>query len=173
MLRPKKIVPLALGAALCLLLCASCEENGSPASDTPLASPSPAAESAAAPSATPDQEEGILYENADLGFSLTFPESWDGKYGILPLDDSIEVNHTQTREEVGEGNGLLFAIVRYSLTDDVDGMEVIATTEDAQYVVIYPADTGVTPTNASADEYLAMLEEAPSVVGTIRLLVSP
>ncbi|MCC8123097.1 MAG: hypothetical protein LIO58_06130, partial [Oscillospiraceae bacterium] len=138
-----------------------------------LASPSPAEDLIATQSATPEQEEGILYENEDLGFSLVFPQSWDGKYGILPLDDSIEVHHTQTREEVGEGNGLLFAIARYSLTEDTGSMEIIATTEDAQYVVIYPADTGVTPTNPSADEYLTMLDEAPSVVSTLQLLVSP
>lgn len=56
------------------------------------------------------QENQNIYKNEDLGFSLNFPEEWEGKYLIEEGDNSISVFDKDIYDR-GQG-GLLFTINR-------------------------------------------------------------
>ena len=95
-----------------------------------------------------------LYTNTAYGFTLTFPESWRGRYIITEHGDTILVRHKLTVEQIGSQDdgyiGTLFRIYVYSPkskweNDGVPfspatGRHTIGESASAWYALEYPTD---------------------------------
>ncbi len=98
-----------------------------------------------APSETSPSSEaaqGLLYHSESLGFSLTFPESWRGRYVLIEREDSVEVFERQNYDF--GGIGLLFLVRMVPRDEYRENMfpayRVLAQSEDTVAVWIEPSD---------------------------------
>lgn len=62
-----------------------------------------------------------IYENEDLGISLTFPSKWEGKFGIEEMEDSINVYYLAKGKQ-SHNTTLLFVVS--DLTSIFDGKDL-------------------------------------------------
>jgi|GEM_PF-2248658 len=120
-------------------------------------------------------EEGIPIFFNNLGFGLTFPAFWDGKFSInesyAEMDFGtrhfVEVYHTATREEGGFG-GTIFVLgvspqMHYSHDGELPimagGTIILAQTGGNTYFVNFPSgvEHSEAPNSETAAEYLDMV----------------
>jgi hypothetical protein len=132
-------------------------------------------------SCTPDVEKeinNITYSNNDLGFELSFPEDWDGKYFIEESDKSICVYSKKIKENTGLP-GLLFSIVR--LTGELITEEDIAQSPSPEriiqkgngytFILRIPSDVQYPPDNEEMfDEYKSMEKDVRTIAESILLI---
>jgi hypothetical protein len=129
-------------------------------------------------------DDEIIYRNDELGFSLAFPASWEGKYNIvenlsLLRGSSVEIFHKPTVDELGEAPGLLFTFLRFDgvFTDpdmliQAGGTLILANANDYCYFLngVSDVEYNQTPGSVSAVEYKAMLSQYRDIASSFKLL---
>jgi ribulose-5-phosphate 4-epimerase/fuculose-1-phosphate aldolase len=114
----------------------------------------------------------LTYTNKDLGFSLELPASWENKYSIDELDNSVAFLHTESKLKT-RAQGELFAIIRYpgKMTNEQAqngaGMRsLVFTTDKYSYVLATPS--GVEYSDETEDDYLKMSADIASILKTVK-----
>lgn len=165
----------------------SAKESNSPvvtSKASPTASIAPTSSSKSSPNATPvttspektqvDLSAAYLtYTNKNLGFSLELPASWENKYSIDELDNTVAFLHTESKLKSG-AQGQLFVIIRYpgKMTKEQaliggGGMRsLLFTTDTYTYVLITP--TGVEYSDETEDDYLKMSADIAWILKTVK-----
>jgi hypothetical protein len=185
---------------ICLLACtiiivsgctnstpASTKESNAPAvtsKASPTASIAPASSSKSSPdaapvTASPDQAQAdssaanLTYTNKNLGFSLELPASWENKYSIEAIDNSVLFLHTESDLQTS-AQGVLFAVIRYpgkmtkeqALIGAGSTRSLLFTTDNYTYVLITP--TGVEYSEETEEEYLRMSADIAWILKTVQ-----
>lgn len=118
--------------------------------------------------------QGIEYKNDKLGFSLTFPESWRGKYMVEENDMGIRVYFEPKEKVKEEGVGFLFGIINKSSKDlHEDTFDTVCNkryfeTKDATYVIGGPTDIGFPDNNKEYTTYKKLRLEIPDIIKTLK-----
>lgn len=115
----------------------------------------------------------LTYTNKNLGFSLELPSSWENKYSIDELDNTVAFLHTESKLKSG-AQGQLFVIIRYpgKMTNEQaliggGGMRsLLFTTDTYSYVLITP--TGVEYSDETEDDYLKMSADIAWILKTVK-----
>jgi hypothetical protein len=140
-------------------------------------------ETTAVPTGTPTPQS-IIYENVKYNFTLTLPNSWDGKYEVV--DRIIEANNIENidfiniaNKEAGWG-GVLFTIQIWSQdkwsTDGVDEakniqISKIGEKEDKIFSLSTPSDVNYNVSNEKLKaEYASMWDDIKTIKPTFDLL---
>jgi len=130
-----------------------------------------------------EEVDGIFHQFDDLGFSVVFPSSWEGRYGLEQHEFEndygttrfISVFHPATREELeSDYVGWLFSIIRapgYFYENPVG----VILTRDGEYsfLMSFPTDVQwnyTDPESQSAPEYREMSEQLTSIEASFRVL---
>ena len=151
------------------------------ASPSPSASPRVTASAAPLPSAAVTQRPapvivtpaGLHYENAAMGFSLDFPDAWEGRYIIRELPSSVAVSSKAAGE-----NGLLFRIQRLTgelitqkRIDNLDIMgEILLRGNGCTYIASLRTELYSFDDEKLAAEYKALLDTRAEAYKSIKLL---
>ncbi|MCL1905544.1 MAG: hypothetical protein FWG06_00885 [Clostridiales bacterium] len=126
----------------------------------------------------------IIYQNEQMGFSLEFPTSWEGKYSvetevyISAADWSVEIFHTATREEMGAG--WLFNIACTPGEDYTEDQPpvmagwcpILAQTGGCTYYAFTPSgvEYDEDPASAAGKEYRELYDQIDIVISSFKLL---
>lgn len=121
------------------------------------------------------KKNDLVYKNDKYSFSMTFPESWKGKYVIKDNGDTVSVHNKKLAESTPDGFfGTLFTIHIYSPKEkwktegmelaDMTGMRKIAEDNKAIFAVRMPTDVQFDPQNG--DEYRSMEKNVDSIIKT-------
>jgi len=122
--------------------------------------------------ATQPPEIGIVYTNQRLGFSLTLPSSWEGKYVVVENEESIDFFHNLSMETTGSA-GLLFFIwhVDELLEGHLGGAgerHLVAQTQSSYY--IFGTASSVEYSDESEAEYKKMYADFPEIRRTFETI---
>ena len=134
-----------------------------------------------------DGSDGILHQFPNLGFSVVFPASWEGKYGLgeYHLNNEystettfIHVYHIATREELG--TGWLWTFRRIHEDNFVaDGEPIphnhVIMYQGGEYAFIMHMPSDVqwdyeAPDGELATEYLEMADQWEEIANSFRLM---
>ncbi|WP_027626508.1 hypothetical protein [Clostridium lundense] len=113
------------------------------------------------------------FKSKKFGFSLTFPESWRDKYRVEEKDDCVAV-YFQPKEKVGNGLGLLFAIIKKTkdldenMYDSIYGCEKYYKINGETYFVGGPTDVNFPETHPEIKTFLNIKKEIPQVMKTLK-----
>jgi len=124
----------------------------------------------------PDEIPVGFHQFDSLGFSLVFPESWEGRFGLEEFDvefdfgirNHVNVHHIATRQDMGH-SGTLFVLGRSPrdhYTEDeppimAGGTIILAQVDGYTYFVNFPSDVQWNykePESEASIEYLEMSE---------------
>ncbi|GIM30364.1 hypothetical protein CPJCM30710_30300 [Clostridium polyendosporum] len=123
---------------------------------------------------TKTTSQDIQYKNDKLGFSLTFPSDWKGKYRIQENDMSIFVYFSPKQKTDNSGSGLLFAIINKASKDfnenffDTISDKKYFEAKGAIYFIGGPTDIGFNENNPEFSTYRKLKSEVPNVIKTIK-----
>lgn len=121
---------------------------------------------------TPIVTSGNIYKNEKLGFSITFPDSWKGKYTIEEKDNGIWVYFKPKVE--AQYKTVLFE-VRKNNTDLADQLDTVSykmryfKAKGITYIIGGPTDT-LDSDHPELQTYLQMNKEKGKVVETLKSL---
>lgn len=121
----------------------------------------------------PKVSSGELYKNDKLGFSINFPESWQGKYTIKEIDGGIGVYFKPNKDE-NKGYGLLFAIIKKGPDLDENHFDTVSkniryfNAKGITYVVGGPTDFNFDEKHPEVNVFMKMSREAGTVAETIK-----
>ncbi|MHC1682958.1 MAG: hypothetical protein AB6733_08425 [Clostridiaceae bacterium] len=111
--------------------------------------------------------------NDKLGFSINFPESWQGKYTIKEIDGGIGVYFKPIKDE-NKGYGLLFAIIKKCPNLDEGHFDRVSKNiryfkaKGITYVVGGPTDFNFDEKHQEVNVFVHMTREVEKVVETIK-----
>ncbi|MGN1334623.1 MAG: hypothetical protein ACI4U1_05860 [Anaerovoracaceae bacterium] len=100
-------------------------------------------------------------------YSITVPDSWEGKYTLIMDDESIQLYQKAAYESFGGGYLCSFVVFEDSSYTEIPCYNVILRDElDGQtYIVMYPSDVQADlDDEESATEYFKMTDELPQIV---------
>ena len=135
-------------------------------------------------------DDGIRYQFHNLGFSLVFPDSWDGQYGLFEDEFEAEdgtrrflsIYHRATREALNSNYvGTLFwfgVVPGEHYTDDeppimAGATIILAQTGGHTYFLNFPSDVQwdyQNPDSEAAIEYLEMSGQYQLLVDSFRII---
>ncbi|MCL2420737.1 MAG: hypothetical protein FWD03_02665 [Defluviitaleaceae bacterium] len=131
----------------------------------------------------PENNAGVVHQFDDLGFSVIFPQSWEGRFNIthstFETEDGITnivgVNHTATQEDLDSDLvGWLFSFGRTtSHFDDFPHGVILGSDETYMYFMTHPTDVQWNyqePESASAIEYQEMQAQFGIIADSFRLI---
>ena len=135
---------------------------------------------------TKENIEGIDVNKISNGsFSVTLPDTWEGKYVTIIDDESIQLYQKAAYESFGGGWLCSFKV----FYDDgykelpsydvlINGAKTDAGTnqvlEEQTYIVIYPTDVQADlEDEKSTSEYFEMFDQLPQVVGSFEVGINP
>lgn len=110
----------------------------------------------------------------DLGFSITFPASWKGKYTLRKNEDGLNVYFYSANHPEEAGVGRLFTIVKKtphideSMMDSISGAQRYITANGITYVIGGPTDVAFPPDNPDYSLYKQLASERSSVINSIQ-----
>lgn len=113
------------------------------------------------------------YVSKTLGFSLTFPASWQGKYNVVENNNELIVYFKPVNHPVGAGVGRLFEIVKKTpdvneaVLDTISGAKRDFATKGVTFVIGGPTDVAFPPDNPEYSTYKQLSSERSSVINTI------
>lgn len=122
-----------------------------------------------------EQTNGIVYVNKKLGFSLTIPKSWEGKYTIKEEDGLVQFLFTY-EGKINDAIPPLFSISYQPNDGREEGLRWIyklATKNDMAYYCQYDAlhlYRDSIPPGEEQDIVLAMLGQIPEVFDSFKML---
>ena len=102
-------------------------------------------------------------------FSVTVPDSWEGKYGAIIDDETIQLYQKAAYESFGGGHLCSFAVFNDEGYKELPDYEVLIS-GDKTYIVMYPTDVQADiEDEESTAEYFEMFDQLPQVVGSFEL----
>jgi hypothetical protein len=113
---------------------------------------------------------GISYTNGNLGFSLTIPASWAGKYRVA--DFSTAANFISIGNEAAGCGGFLFGVLVSGSMEPLDwnGYRLLGQSGGLYYFGGVPSDVQFDYTNKSlADEYQSMEKDVEAIFKSFRI----
>lgn len=122
--------------------------------------------------------DGTVYERRVLGFSLKFPEDWDGRYVVKESESSVSFFSKRVHDAY-PNFGRLFTIERMigELVTEEDMQQapvpgkIVARGNGYTYFVRFPSDVQYPPDDEELSrDYLGMYEQVSEVCGTLSLL---
>lgn len=122
-----------------------------------------------------ENNDMIIYENKDLGFSIGFPKEWEDRYIIEETDNGIAVISKKNHEF----GGLLFGIERLVgeliTEEDVEQSpakeEIILKGNGYTYIARYASDIQYSPDDeVLSKEYQEMFDQIPDILKSIDIL---
>ena len=167
----KKIVLTTLLLALLAML-AAC--GGQPAEEEAAAEEPIAEEETLEAQPGGWEGESIVYESP-LGWSVTMPASWEGRYLVVEEGNSEIVCAASSHDE--ENQGALFTIMRLDAADADELAEMIPVTlladleDGTRYIAAFPSDVQFNP--EFAEDYMDLSKDAESVLATFTLTGEP
>jgi len=123
----------------------------------------------------PKKYEDINYENKQLGFSLTIPGNWTGKYTIKETADGIGVYFKPVNpDSTTEGYGLLFGILKESAADagilDIFGESRTFKAKGIKYIIYFPTDVNFDENHQEFQDFMNFKTQVDDVVKTIEVM---
>jgi|GEM_PF-1564859 bla regulator protein BlaR1 len=124
------------------------------------------------PPASPQQ-----YVSTNLGFSITFPASWQGKYTVQEDGNGIKVcfKPKQQQQILQDSDfGLLFKIVKRGpgvdegVIDGIPGAERYFTAKGISYVIGSDTDISFPDDSPEFNNYLQLSKDSPTVINTLK-----
>ena len=114
-----------------------------------------------------------IYKNEKLGFSITFPDSWKGKYTVEEKDNGIRVCYKPKVNIQDQGSGFLFTVLKNTpdLSDQLDTVSYKMRYFKAKgitYIIGGPTDMPFDSNHPEFQTYLKMTREKPQVVETLK-----
>ena len=113
--------------------------------------------------------DDIGYKNAKLGFSLTIPGDWAGKYRVM--DFSVAAEFINSRNEEAGFGGFLFSIMVSENMEPLDwnGFRLLGQSGGLNYFGGLPSDVQFNHDNKSLeDEYNAMMNDIEAIFKSFR-----
>ncbi|MGN0430877.1 MAG: YARHG domain-containing protein [Lachnospiraceae bacterium] len=120
-------------------------------------------------------EQASTSDTADVyvhgEISITFPDTWEGKYVIVESGENISVYQKSSYDRM-ENMGFIFSIdVSETPYYDYPSGGMIAYTEEKAYSIIYPTDVSFfVEIPEIAEEYGEMCESMPEILYSVRIL---
>ena len=106
-------------------------------------------------------------------FSVTVPDSWEGKYGVIIDDETIQLYQKAAYESFGGGHLCSFAVFNDEGYKELPDYEVLIS-GDQTYIVMYPTDVQADiEDEESTAEYFEMFDQLPQVVGSFEVGINP
>lgn len=111
----------------------------------------------------------LQYKSSNLGFSLSFPESWRGKYAVREFDDSMAV-YFKPEAAISDDKGRLFTVVKNpteeaaGFYDDVKYIDL----NGMKYLIGGPTDVTYTKEDPEYSTFARMRKEIQEVIKTIK-----
>lgn len=176
-----KFLALTMVTLLTLTACGRNDELISYDVEPDLSGQAQVAESPEQPSTSLDELDGIFHQFDDLGFSVVFPASWEGRYGLeyhefeheYGTTRFVSVFHPATREELeSDYVGWLFSIIKapgYFYENPV-GI-ILAIDDEYSFLMNFPTDVQwnyLDPESESAPEYREMSEQLVLIADSFR-----
>ena len=118
--------------------------------------------------------EGIDVNKISNGcFTVTVPDSWEGKYGVIIDDETIQLYQKAAYESFGGGHLCSFAVFNDEGYKELPDYEVLIS-GDKTYIVMYPTDVQADiEDEESTAEYFEMFDQLPQVVGSFEVGINP
>jgi tetratricopeptide (TPR) repeat protein len=122
---------------------------------------------------TPKVTSENIYINEKLGFSITFPDSWKGKYTIEEKDNGIRVCYKPKTNIQDQGSGFLFTVLKNTpeLSDHLDTVSDkmrYFKAKGVTYIIGGPTDMPFDSNHPEFQTYLKMTREKAQVVETLK-----
>ena len=123
---------------------------------------------------TKENTEGIDVNKISNGsFGVTVPDSWEGKYGVIIDDETIQLYQKAAYESFGGGHLCSFAVFNDEGYKELPDYEVLIS-GDKTYIVMYPTDVQADiEDEESTAEYFEMFDQLPQVVGSFEVGINP
>lgn len=112
--------------------------------------------------------QGIYYENKELGLSMTFPANWRGKYRIVSYGKDGVTIMMKLNQTVGGGEGRLISIMSENTYSNLDSVKIIQSNNGRKYYVGTPLDFPISESNPQINEFKTMTKEAYSVIQGVK-----
>lgn len=106
------------------------------------------------------EDNTFLYENEDIGISLTFPSNWENKFGIEELPDRINVYYLAEGKQ-SYNTTLLFSIRGLGSIFDNITLNIIRT--DGLYIFIGPTKIDLKKNSKEHLEYLDLYKDIQNI----------
>jgi len=119
--------------------------------------------------------EDIEYSNDVLGFSLTLPATWEGRYIAWETPGGVSFLNAHSNELLGGSSGELFTIGRRNgvLTPEEvlegSGLRLLAAQTD-MFTYVLSGPSGVQYTDVSEAEYLEMRKDIDTILQTVKAI---
>lgn len=115
-----------------------------------------------------------VYKSSKLGFSLTFPASWQDKYRVVENGDSLSV-YFKPNHNVKGTVGLFFTIIKKTPELNESRYDTIGNTRyfkvgETTYFIGGPTDVNFPENDPEIDTYLKMNRERSTVLSTLKKL---
>ena len=123
---------------------------------------------------TKENIEGIDVNKISNGsFGVTVPDSWEGKYGVIIDDETIQLYQKAAYESFGGGHLCSFAVFNDEGYKELPDYEVLIS-GDKTYIVMYPTDVQADiEDEESTAEYFEMFDQLPQIVGSFEVGINP
>lgn len=112
--------------------------------------------------------QGIYYENKELGLSMTFPSNWSGKYRIVSNGKDGITIMMKLNQTVGGGEGRLISIRSENTYSNLDSVKIVQSNNGWRYYIGTPLDFPISESNPQINEFKAMTVEAYNVIQTVK-----
>lgn len=112
-----------------------------------------------------------VYRNSRLGFSLTFPESWRGKYIVKTSNNGISVYFLSRKKSKDEG--LFFTIIKKtkdlneSMYDSIGPVKHFVT-KGKTYFIGGPTDVNLSESNPDFKTFIKMNSDREKIIDSIK-----
>lgn len=122
----------------------------------------------------PNPAQSQKYVSKTLGFSLTFPASWQGKYNVVENSNELTVYFKPVNHPVGAGIGRLFEVVKKTpdvnegVLDTISGAKRYFIVKGVTFVIGGPTDVGFPPDNPEYSTYKQLSSERSTVINSIQ-----
>ncbi|MEG2290693.1 MAG: hypothetical protein RSA29_14860 [Clostridium sp.] len=105
-------------------------------------------------------DNSFLYENKTLNYSIVFPKSWSGKFGVEEKEDCIDVYYLENGEQNSNTN-ILFTIRDRKNSPPISEYNKITYefTDQATYILWGPKKVYMDDNSAAYSEYVEMYKE--------------
>ncbi len=183
----KKLIKTIIAISLLTMVLTSCSSDSAEVEN--VDSTQNQAEQSETDNNENDVVDAILYENADLGFSMHIPLSWEGKYTTKDFENTYEdgvtiqtviFSHNATMNELDSESGWLFSfgkITGEQFTKEeppvmTGNCIILEQAGGYTYFVSFPSgvEYNEDPGSESAAEYKAMQGEVDFLIDTFELI---
>ncbi|MDR5588608.1 MULTISPECIES: hypothetical protein [Clostridium] len=116
--------------------------------------------------------KGNLIFKSNLGFSMTFPDTWKDKYRIIEESNSVAVYFKSSDSSIDPKSGLFFLIIKQddsldpSMFDTID-VENYVTVNDDTYFIGGPTDISLNENASDFNTFISMNKDRKDIIESI------